>query len=213
MLRVGVLLSGSGTNFQAILDRVQDGTLAVDLALVISNRAQAGGLARAAGANIPTTVIDHRSFADRPTFDAALVAALRAARVELVVLAGFDRLVTAVLLDAFPERVINIHPALLPAFPGMHGQRQALDYGAKLAGATVHFVDERVDHGPIIVQGAVPVLPGDDAATLAQRILTVEHRIYPLAIQLFAEGRLTIRDRTVVVSGPRPTGADVLIGY
>ena len=161
MLRIGVLLSGSGTNFQAILDHVQAGTLPVELATVISNRDTAHGLDRARQAGIPTTVINHRTFADRASFDTAVVAALRAAGVELVVLAGFDRLVTSTLLDAFPQRVINIHPALLPAFPGMHAQRQAAAFGVKVAGATVHFVDEEVDHGPIIVQGVVPVASMD----------------------------------------------------
>lgn len=213
MLRVAVLLSGSGTNFGAILERVQTGSLPIEIVLVLSNRPDAGGLRRATAAGLPTAVLPHRDFADRAAFDAAVVGALRQARAELVVLAGFDRLVTTVLLDAFPQRVINIHPALLPAFPGMHGQRQAADYGVKLAGATVHFVDEHVDHGPIIVQGAIPVLPDDDADSLAQRILAVEHQIYPLAVQLIAEGRLQIVGRRVVVNGPRPPLAAPLIQY
>lgn len=213
MLRVGVLLSGSGTNFQAILDRVQDGTLAIELALVVSNRAEAAGLQRAANAGVPTRVIEHRGFPERTAFDAAVVDALRGAGVELVVLAGFDRLITRVLLDAFPQRVINIHPALLPAFPGMHAQRQAVGFGVKVAGATVHFVDEEVDHGPIIVQGVVPVLPDDDETTLGQRILSVEHQIYPLAIQLFAERRLQVIGRRVIVSGARPSSPGAFIHY
>jgi phosphoribosylglycinamide formyltransferase 1 len=213
VLRVGVLLSGSGTNLQAIIDRVRARTLSVELALAISNRAAAKGLERAQAAGVPTRIIDHRTFSDRAAFDAALVAALERARVELVVLAGFDRLVTTTLLSAFPQRVINIHPALLPAFPGMHAQRQAADFGVKLAGATVHFVDEHVDHGPIIVQGAVPVRADDDEGTLAQRILGVEHEIYPLAIQLFADGRLSIVGRRVLVSGPRPSAPAALIAY
>lgn len=212
-MRVAVLLSGSGTNFGAILERVQTGSLPIEIVLVLSNRPDAGGLRRATAAGLPTAVLPHRDFADRAAFDAAVVGALRQARAELVVLAGFDRLVTTVLLDAFPQRVINIHPALLPAFPGMHGQRQAADYGVKLAGATVHFVDEHVDHGPIIVQGAIPVLPDDDADSLAQRILAVEHQIYPLAVQLIAEGRLQIVGRRVVVNGPRPPLAAPLIQY
>lgn len=213
MLRVAVLLSGSGTNFAAILERAQAGSLPIEIVLVLSNRPDAGGLARATAAGLPTAMLPHRDFADRAAFDAAVVAALRQARTELVVLAGFDRLVTTVLLDAFPQRVINIHPALLPAFPGMHGQRQAADYGVKLAGATVHFVDEHVDHGPIIVQGAIPVLPDDDAGSLAQRLLAVEHQIYPLAVQLIAEGRVQIVGRRVVVSGARPPLPAPLIQY
>ena len=213
MLRVGVLLSGSGTNFQAILDRVQAGTLPVEIALVLSNRAEAAGLERARAAGLPTHIIDHRTFAERAAFDRAITAALQVAGTDLVVLAGFDRLVTRILLDAFPQRVINIHPALLPAFPGLHGQRQAADFGVKVAGATVHFVDEEVDHGPIIIQGVVPVLPDDDETSLGQRILSVEHEIYPLAVQLFAEGRLRIVGRRVVVDGPRPTPPARLIHY
>ena len=213
VLRVGVLLSGSGTNFQAILTRVQAGTLPIELALVLSNRGAAKGLERAAAAGLPTVVIDHRQFADRASFDAAVVTTLRGAGVELVVLAGFDRLVTRVLLAAFPQRVINIHPALLPAFPGLHAQRQAAGFGVKVAGATVHFVDEEVDHGPIIVQGVVPVLADDDEATLAQRILAIEHEIYPLAIQLFAEGRLRVVGRRVIVTGYRPAPPAPLVHY
>jgi phosphoribosylglycinamide formyltransferase-1 len=133
--------------------------------------------------------------------------------VELVVLAGFDRLVTRVLLDAFPHRVINIHPALLPAFKGLHAQREALDYGVKVAGATVHLVDEETDHGPIIVQGAVPVRPDDTEETLRDRILAVEHEIYPRAIQLFAEGRIEVRGRRVVVHGDPPGAASPLIQW
>lgn len=202
MLTIGVLVSGSGTNLQAILDRVADGSLAVRIGLVISNRATAAGLARAERAGVPTRVLDHRGVARREDYDAQLVDALRAASVELVVLAGFDRLVTRVLLDAFPQRVINIHPALLPAFKGLHAQRQALEYGVRIAGATVHFVDESVDHGPIILQGAVAVDPADDEATLTARILEVEHRLYPAAIRLFAENRLRIEGRQVTVAGP-----------
>ncbi len=213
MLAAGVLISGSGTNLQAILDRIAAGRLDCALRVVISNRAGAAGLARAEGAGVPTRVIDHRGFSSREAFDRALVEGLRAAGVELVVLAGFDRLVTRVLLQAFPQRVINIHPALLPAFKGLHAQRQALAYGVKLAGATVHFVDEDTDHGPIIVQGAVAVAPDDDEAAIRDRILGVEHEIYPAAIQLFAEGRLSVDGRRVVVRGPRPPLGPPLIQW
>ena len=164
---------------------------------MISNRAQAAGLERATRAAIPTRVIDHHEFATREAFDGALADALRAAGVELVVLAGFDRLITRVLLDAFPNRIVNVHPALLPAFKGLHAQRQALAYGARITGATVHFVDEAEDHGPIILQGAILVAPDDTEETLAQRILEVEHRLYPAAIQLFAQGRLVVEGRRV----------------
>ncbi len=197
MITVGVLISGTGTNLQAIIDRVADGSLDCRIALVISNRAQAAGLERATRAAIPTRVIDHHEFATREAFDGALADALRAAGVELVVLAGFDRLITRVLLDAFPNRIVNVHPALLPAFKGLHAQRQALAYGARITGATVHFVDEAEDHGPIILQGAILVAPDDTEETLAQRILEVEHRLYPAAIQLFAQGRLVVEGRRV----------------
>ena len=197
MITAGVLISGTGTNLQAIIDRVADGSLDCRIALVISNRAQAAGLERATRAAIPTRVIDHHEFATREAFDGALADALRAAGVELVVLAGFDRLITRVLLDAFPNRIVNVHPALLPAFKGLHAQRQALAYGARITGATVHFVDEAEDHGPIILQGAILVAPDDTEETLAQRILEVEHRLYPAAIQLFAQGRLVVEGRRV----------------
>jgi phosphoribosylglycinamide formyltransferase-1 len=204
VLTVGVLISGSGTNLQAILDRAADGSLGARVGIVVSNRADAAGLARATAAGVPTRVIDHRTFGARRDFDAAVVDALRAAGVELVALAGFDRLVTSVLLEAFPRRVINVHPALLPAFKGLHAQRQAVEYGARVAGATVHFVDEDVDHGPIILQGAVAVDPDDDAETVAARILRVEHELYPAAIRLFAEDRLEIVGRRVRIRGAAP---------
>ena len=197
MVTAGVLISGTGTNLQAILDRVADGTLDCRVALVISNREQAAGLERARRAGVPTRVIDHRAFAGREAFDAALVEALRGAGVELVVLAGFDRLVTRVLLTAFPGHVINIHPALLPAFPGLHAQRQALEHGVRITGATVHFDDEQTDHGPINQQGAVIVRPDDSEESLTRRLLEVEHVIYPAAIQLIAEGSLVVEGRHV----------------
>lgn len=204
MLTIGVLISGSGTNLQAILDRIADGTLPARVGIVISNRTGVRGLERAGAAGVPTRVLDHRAFARREAYDEALVDALRAAAVELIVLAGFDRLVTRVLLDAFPHRVINIHPALLPAFRGLHAQRQAVEYGVRVAGATVHFVDENVDHGPIILQGAVAVDPEDDVDTVTARILAVEHELYPAAIRLFADDRLELDGRRVRIRGTAP---------
>lgn len=198
---IGVLVSGSGSNLQALIDRVEDGSVNGRIVIVISNVADAYGLRRAENHRLPTAVIPHAEYPRREAYDAALAAALKAAGVELVCLAGFMRVVTPVLLDAFPNRVMNIHPALLPAFPGSHGQRQALEYGARLAGCTVHFVDERVDHGPIIIQAAVPVLPDDDEERLSARILRCEHRIYPEAVRLYCAGRLGIDGRRVVVSG------------
>ena len=204
MVAAGALISGAGTNLQAIIDRIADGRLACALRLVVSNRAGAPGLARAEAAGIPTRVIDHRGFAHREDFDRAVVTVLREAGVELVLLAGFDRLLTPVFLEDFPLRIMNIHPALLPSFKGLDAQRQALEYGVKVAGATVHFVDQDADHGPIIVQGAVAIGPEDTADDVRRRILAVEHEIYPLAIQLFAEGRLVVEGRRVIIRGPRP---------
>ena len=189
---LGVLASGGGTNLQAILDAVAAGSLHARVAVVISNVPGAGALARARDAGVETLVIDHKSFGDRGTFDTAVVEALRSRGVELVVLAGFMRVVTAVLLDAFPWRVINIHPALLPAFPGVHGQAQALRYGVRVAGCTVHFVDGGTDTGPIIAQAAVPVLEGDDEASLSARILVKEHELLPQVLQWIAEGRVQV---------------------
>ena len=213
MIVVGVLVSGSGTNLQAIIDHVAAGRLDCRVGVVLSNRAGVRALERATAAGVPTRVVDHRSFKQREEFDSALVDVLREAGVELVVLAGFDRLVTRVLLGAFADRVINIHPALLPAFKGLHAQRDALAYGVKLAGATVHLVDEQTDHGPIIVQGAVAVGPDDTEETLRERILGVEHEIYPAAIQLFAEGRIEVSGRRVRVRGDRPGSASTLIQW
>jgi phosphoribosylglycinamide formyltransferase-1 len=213
VIALGVLVSGSGTNLQAILDRVAAKRLDARAAIVVSNRPGVRALERAAAAGVPTCVVDHRTFARREAFDAALVEKLRQADVELVVLAGFDRLVSRVLLGAFPQRVINIHPALLPAFKGLHAQRDALEYGVKLAGATVHLVDEETDHGPIVAQGAVVVRPDDTEETLRERILAIEHEIYPAAIQLFADGRIEVRGRRVVVRGEPPGTASSLIGW
>lgn len=203
-MRAGVLVSGGGTNLQALLDAAKEPGSPVEIALVISNVSGAYALERARAASVPTEVIDHRGFADRAAFEAALVDALRRHGVELVCLAGFMRLLGKGFLSAFPMRVMNIHPALLPAFPGMHGARQALEHGAKLAGCTVHFVDEGTDTGPIIAQAAVPVLDGDDEAALAARILREEHRLYPLAVRLIAEGRVRVEGRRVVVADAPP---------
>ncbi len=204
MVAAGVLISGTGTNLKAIVDRIAAGRLDCAIRVVISNRPRAAGLAHAERAGIPIRVIDHRTFPARDDFDRALVVALREAGVELVVLAGFDRLVSGVLLEAFPSRIMNIHPALLPSFRGLHAQRQALEYGVRITGATVHLVDAEVDHGPIIVQGAVAIRPEDSEEAVGERILAVEHEIYPLAIQLYAEGRLAVEGRRVVVRGLRP---------
>jgi phosphoribosylglycinamide formyltransferase 1 len=189
---LGVLVSGSGTNLQAILDAIRERTLDARLAVVVSNVPEAKALDRARAANVETVVVDHRGFADRAAFDAAVVEVLRARGVELVVLAGFMRLLTPALLDAFPMRIVNVHPALLPAFPGIHGQRQALEYGVRVAGCTVHFVDRGTDTGPIIAQATVPVLDDDDEATLTARILVKEHELLPRVLQWVADGRVSV---------------------
>jgi len=211
-VRLGVLISGRGSNLQAIVDAIERGELRAVVKLVISNRAGAPGLARAERHGIPTRVIDHRRFGSREEFDRALVAALDAAQVNLVVCAGFMRILSRVLLDAFPNRVMNIHPSLLPAFPGLDAQKAALEHGVRLAGCTVFFVAPGTDDGPIIVQAAVPVMPEDDEQTLSDRILAQEHRIYPIAISLFQQGRLQVHGRKVLIldpPAPEPTTAIV----
>jgi phosphoribosylglycinamide formyltransferase 1 len=200
LLKIGVLVSGSGTNLQSILDACARGELPARVVCVISNKADAYALERAKQAGIPALHLDHRAYTGRESYDAALVATLREFEVELVVMAGFMRIITPVLLEAFPMAVMNIHPALLPAFPGLHAQRQALDYGAKFAGCTVHFVDAGTDTGPIILQATVPILEEDTEESLCARIQKEEHRVYPQAVKLFAEGRLTVVGRQVRVS-------------
>ena len=189
---LGVLASGGGTNLQAILDAIATGSLDARVAVVISNVPGAGALARAKAAGVETLVIDHKRLPDRGAFDAAVVEALRSRGVGIVVLAGFMRVVTPVLLGAFPSRVVNIHPALLPAFPGIHAQGQALRHGVRVAGCTVHFVDAGTDTGPIIAQAAVPVLEDDDEASLTARILEKEHELLPQVLQWIAEDRVRV---------------------
>jgi len=198
--RLGVLISGNGTNLQAIIDRCETGELNAEVVCVISNKAAAFGLERARKHGIAALHLDHKSFANRNEYDAALVNCLREYKVDLVILAGFMRIVTPVLLDAFPNRVMNIHPALLPSFAGLDAQKQALEYGAKVSGCTVHFVDAGTDTGPIILQSTVPVMENDSEETLSQRIHLEEHKLYPAAIQLFAEGRLKVEGRRVIIS-------------
>lgn len=198
-VRVGVLVSGNGSNLQSIIDHVEAGKLDARVTCVISNREQAFALERARRHGIPALFLDYRSFPDRESFDAAAVAALREHGVELVAMAGFNRIVSRVMLEAFPGALLNIHPALLPAFPGNHAQRQALQHGVKIAGCTVHLVDAGTDTGPIIAQAAVQVLDHDTEDTLSARILEQEHRIYPGVIQLFAEGRIKVEGRRVLV--------------
>ena len=189
---LGVLVSGSGTNLQAILDAIAAGTLEAKVGVVISNVATAKALERAKAARVPAIVVDHKAFASRAAFDAAVVEVLQAHHVDCVVLAGFMRIVTSTVLDAFPNRVVNVHPALLPAFPGVRAQKQALEYGVAVSGCTVHFVDAGMDTGPIIAQAAVPVLDTDDEASLSARILEKEHELLPMVLQWLAEGRVVV---------------------
>ncbi len=198
---IAVLISGSGSNLQAIIDASERGEIPCRVGVVISNKADAYGLVRAQKHGISTEVVDHKTFSTREEFDTKLVEIIRGSGAELVCLAGFMRVLTPVFVQAFPNRILNIHPALLPSFPGTHGPRQALSYGVRFSGCTVHFLDEGVDTGPIIVQAVVPVYDDDTEDTLAARILVQEHRIYPMAIRLFFSGKLTIEGRKVRVTG------------
>lgn len=210
-LPIGVLISGGGTNLQAIIDTIESGKLDAKIEVVLSNKADAYGLERARKHGIPTDVLNHKNFSTREAFDQAVVASLGARGVELVVLAGFMRLLSPVFIKAYSNRIMNIHPALLPAFPGLNVQQRAVDHGARFSGCTVHFVNEECDEGPIIMQAVVPVLPDDTGETLAARILIQEHRIYPRAIQLYAEGRLKVIGRKVLVQYRSKDGAPVLV--
>ena len=209
-LKLGILASGSGTNFQAILDAIERGSLPAEIRILLCNRPKAQAVERARRHQIPVEVIEHKAHASRELFDERMVMVLREHEVELVCLAGFDRLISPLFVRAFSGRILNIHPALLPAFPGLHAQRQALEYGVRLAGCTVHFVDELTDHGPIIIQAAVPVYDEDTEESLAERILAEEHRIYPEAIRLFEEGRLRLEGRHVRILDHRERGGGSL---
>ncbi|MDP3940136.1 MAG: phosphoribosylglycinamide formyltransferase [Deltaproteobacteria bacterium] len=198
-LRVGVLASGNGSNLQAILDASASGGIDARVVVVISDKPEAFALARARRAGVPAVVIEKKNFASREKFDVRLVEILREHEVELVCLAGFMRILTPVVINAFPQRMLNIHPSLLPAFPGLDVQRKALEHGVRFSGCTVHVVDEGCDTGPIVIQAVVPLAPDDTPASLAARILDQEHRMYPAAIQLFAEGRIEIEGRRVSV--------------
>jgi len=198
--RLGVLISGRGSNLQALIDATQDGRLNASIVVVISNIEDAGGLERARSAGLETLVISHRGWPSRDDYDRALVRELQARDVGLVCLAGYMRLVGAPLIDAFPNALLNIHPSLLPAFPGLNAQHQAIEHGVKVSGVTVHFVTLELDGGPIIVQRTVPVLDDDTRDTLAARILVEEHRAYPDAVARVLEGGWRIEGRTFVRS-------------
>ncbi|MBP2655945.1 MAG: purN [Firmicutes bacterium] len=197
---LGVLVSGRGSNLQAILDAIGAGLLKAKIGVVISDNADAQALNRVAGLGIATAVIERKSFASKIDFETAIVAELKSHQTELVVLAGFMRLLGRNFISSFSGRVMNIHPALLPAFPGLEAQKQAINYGVKISGCTVHFVDEGMDSGPIILQEAVLVNTDDTVETLSKRILEVEHVLYPRALKLFCEGRLSIDGRRVIIT-------------
>ncbi|MFZ5817329.1 MAG: phosphoribosylglycinamide formyltransferase [Bacillota bacterium] len=200
MIRIGVLISGSGSNLQAILDGCREGRIDGQVVVVIADKADAYGLERARRAGVEAIFLDPASYESKSAYNTAIAETLKGRAVDLVCLAGYMRIVRKPVLEAFPDRIMNIHPSLLPAFPGLEAQRQALEYGVKVAGCTVHFVTAGMDEGPIILQAAVPVEEGDTFETLRDRILKEEHRIYPQAIQLFAEGRLTVQGRRVLIS-------------
>ncbi len=200
VLKLAVLASGRGSNFLAIKEAIQKGRLNAEICLLISDKEKAPALQKASDSGIPTHFIDPRSYQNREEYEAQIVAELVAKDIDIVVLAGYMRLVGKVLLDAYKMRIVNIHPALLPSFTGLHAQQQALNYGVKFSGCTVHFVDEGMDTGPIITQRVVPVYPDDTEESLSARILVEEHQSYCQALQLLAEGRVYIKDRTVHIN-------------
>jgi phosphoribosylglycinamide formyltransferase-1 len=200
--RIAVFLSGRGSNFLAIREAVERGAIDGEIALVFSNKADAPGLLRAREGGLETLFLDPKSFASREDYDQALIAEIEKRRVDLVCLAGYMRVLTPALCDALKNRIVNIHPALLPSFPGLHVQQKAIDWGVRFSGCTVHFVAAEVDMGPIILQACVPVLQDDTEETLAARILVEEHKIYPEAVRLYFEGRIEVRGRRVFILGP-----------
>jgi len=213
-LRVAVLASGRGSNLQAIIDAIESKVLQAQIVAVISNKKESVALERARKHGLPDLFVDPKPFAGQPdsreAYDRALLEVLEQRQVELVLMAGYMKIVTPVLVNAYANRMMNIHPSLLPSFPGLEVQKKAIDWGCKLAGCTVHFVTEGVDEGPIILQAAVPVLDTDLPETLAARILEQEHKIYPRAVQLFAEGRLTVEGRRVLIEKGKPLGHAII---
>ena len=211
-VRVGVLASGRGSNLQAIIDAAEAGKIPnIEFAVVMSDNADAFAFERAKKHGIPAKFIDPKAHRRREDYDAALLAKFKEHKVGLVLLAGYMRIVSMVMVDAYPNRIINIHPALLPSFPGLHVQKKAAEYGVRFSGGTVHFVDGGMDTGPIIIQAVVPVLQDDDEDTLAARILRQEHKIYPEAVRLFSEGRLEVQGRRVLIKDKAESPDDFLI--
>ena len=213
-LRVAVLASGRGSNLQAVIDAIEAGTVQSKIVAVISNKKEAPALERARRQGLPAIFVDPKPYAGRPdsreAYDRELLDVLQQHDVELVLLAGYMKIVTTVLVEAFVNRMMNIHPSLLPSFPGLDVQKKAIQWGCKLAGCTVHFVTEGVDEGPIILQAAVPIFDDDTPDTLSARILEQEHKIYPRAVQLFAEGRLRVEGRRVFIEAGKPEGDSVI---
>ena len=211
MKNIVILISGRGSNMEALIAARDAGQLPVNIAAVISNRPDATGLETAARAGIVTHYVDHKGFAERDQFDAALAECIDSFAPELVVLAGFMRILTDSFVRHYAGRLMNIHPSLLPAFPGLHTHRRALEEGVRIHGCTVHFVTPALDHGPVVIQAAVPVVDGDDEATLAARVLRQEHRIYPQAVRWFAEGRLRLEGGCVRLAAPQPADGALLV--
>lgn len=210
-LKTGVLISGRGSNLKALIEACRDPAFPAEIVIVISNKADAAGLAFARDAGIATATLDQRAFTDRATFDLAIDENLRAAHVEFVCLAGYMRLLSEGFIARWADRIINIHPSLLPAFRGLNAHAQALAAGVKIAGCTVHVVRPDVDSGPIVAQAAVPVLPGDTVDTLADRMLVAEHKLYPLALRLWGEGRVRIDGDRTIISGSNGDSGPLLI--
>ena len=200
MARIGILASGGGSNFQAIIDAVESGHIPdSEIVLIITDKKGAYALERAKKHSIESLHLDPKNHGSRQEYDGRIAQEMKKRKADVICMAGYMRVITSELLDAFPQKILNIHPALLPSFAGLHGQKQALDYGVKVSGATVHFADDKVDHGPIICQEAVPVKQEDTEQTLSERILAAEHRIYPKAIKWFVEKRLSISGRKVLI--------------
>src|SRR4030043_283982 len=209
-LRLGILASGRGSNFQSIMDAINSGRLKAEIAVLITDNTSAFAIERAKKHGIEYLVIRPKEYASKEDFFIKIAEELKKRNVGLVVLAGFMRIVEKPLIDAFPNMIMNIHPALLPSFPGLHGQRQAIEYGVKISGCTVHFVDEGMDTGPVIIQAAVPVSQNDTEETLSEKILRLEHKIYPEAIRLFSEGKIEVEGRKVRIKGYAPFDAHMI---
>ncbi len=203
MLTLGVLASGRGSNFQSIINSINSGFLKARIAVLVTDNPEAYAIERAKNHNIESLIIQPKEFPDKDSYYSHLANELQSRGVELVILAGFMRVVGRPLINEFQNKIINIHPALLPSFPGLHGQKQAVDYGVKISGCTVHFVDEGVDTGPVIIQAAVPVYEDDTEDNLSERILKQEHKIFPQAIKLYSEGKIAVKGRKVIIKGHR----------